>query len=496
VTTASSIEPDHRPPIVAGQVIGGRYLVGTLIGQGGMGLVCAATHLGLESPVAIKVIRSDLRGDAEFVERFLNEARRAAALKGEHIAGVHDVGVLDTGEPYLVMERLEGVELEAYLRSVGPLEPKRAAELALQVCEGLEEAHAAGIVHRDLKPANLFLTRRSDGKEVLKILDFGISKAVADEAPSSLTSRPLGSPWYMSPEQMLDASSVDFRADIWSLGVVLFEFLTKTQPFDGKSITEVCAKVLTAPPPLPSTIRKDLDPDLEAIVIRCLQKERDDRYPDVRALALDLQTFLSRCSGERESVRQRPFPDYDSLAPSTDDDLLVAADRRSARARTIGMFGILATVVLAAGAFGGSLLKEAKGVSSSALQWRAALAAGPEVLPLDKGSEPLTPWVIIPAPRASAVAPASPEPVVAASEATPSAPMSVAPPTAAPVSVGPPPPATWNLENQTSSAPALSQAEIERRKVRYETWLREQGLERLDQTSEDTSTEPSSDSPY
>jgi hypothetical protein len=159
------------------------------------------------------------------------------------------------------------------------------------------------------------------------------------------------------------------------------------------------------------------------------------------------------------------------------------------------MFGIFATVVLAAGAFGGRLLKEAKGVSSSAVQWRAPLAAGPEAIPLDKGSEPLTPWVIIPAPRASAVAAASPEPVVAASEAA-STPMSVAPPVAAPVPVGPPPPATWNLENQTSSAPVLTQAEIERRKVRYETWLREQGLERLGESSEGTSAEPSSDSPY
>jgi hypothetical protein len=499
---------EPQSPITPGQVIGGRYLVGTLIGQGGMGVVCAATHLGLGTPVAIKLIRSDLKQDAEFIERFLNEARRAAALKGEHVAGVHDVGQLESGEPYLVMERLEGVELETYLRERGPLDPRHAVELVLQICEGLEEAHAAGIVHRDLKPGNLFLARRADGKEVLKILDFGISKAIADEAPSSLTNRSLGSPWYMSPEQMLDTSSVDFRADIWSLGVVLFELLTQTRPFDGTSVPEVCAKVLTAPVPLPRMIRPELDQELEAIVMRCLHKEREDRYPDVRALAADLLAYLDRRSLDRVSRARRadgsltPFAGEYGLEP----------ERPRRRARYLGVLGIGATVLLAGYAISMAIMSETGSRPPElTLPGDPALLPGPPAQPLAR-----EPAALAATPALSGAIPARPI-VEPAALATPPVAAAAPPVSAAPASAPPansaagttastPTPAAdaaakaraqWAATPRApSNEPELTEAEIERRKQRYENWLKEQGLHRLDQAAESTRQELLSDSPY
>jgi serine/threonine protein kinase len=458
---------NSQPAVTPGQIIGGRYLVGTLIGEGGMGLVCAATHLGLESPVAIKLIRPDLKHDAEFVERFLNEARRAAALRSEHVATVHDVGQLDTGEPYLVMERLEGVELETYLRATGPLEPRRAAELMLEACEGLAAAHAAGIVHRDLKPANLFLARRSDGKEVLKILDFGISKAVTDDAPSSSTSRSLGSPWYMSPEQMLDASSVDFRADIWSLGVVLFELLTTKPPFDGQSVAEVCVKVLTGRVPSPAELRPGLDRALEMIVLRCLQRDREQRYATVRELELDLQAFLANSANE-QAVNEQAVNDerasdrYGSLAPMS-DEFDVVPQRRRRRSRALGIFGVTATVLLAAGTVGIAALETTKlDLKTSLALPLSNLEPGPEALPLDKGNEPVT---------AAVVGPVVGEPAPAA------APVSTASVTATSAPAAPAAPVTTHAIFHPP--PTLTPREIEHRKARYEAWLHQQGLQRL-----------------
>jgi serine/threonine protein kinase len=458
---------NSQPAVTPGQIIGGRYLVGTLIGEGGMGLVCAATHLGLESPVAIKLIRPDLKHDAEFVARFLNEARRAAALRSEHVATVHDVGQLDTGEPYLVMERLEGVELETYLRATGPLEPRRAAELMLEACEGLAAAHAAGIVHRDLKPANLFLARRSDGKEVLKILDFGISKAVTDDAPSSSTSRSLGSPWYMSPEQMLDASSVDFRADIWSLGVVLFELLTTKPPFDGQSVAEVCVKVLTGRVPSPAELRPGLDRALEMIVLRCLQRDREQRYATVRELELDLQAFLANSANE-QAVNEQAVNDerasdrYGSLAPMS-DEFDVVPQRRRRRSRALGIFGVTATVLLAAGTVGIAALETTKlDLKTSLALPLSSLEPGPEALPLDKGNEPVT---------AAVVGPVVGEPAPAA------APVSTASVTATSAPAAPAAPVTTHAIFHPP--PTLTPREIEHRKARYEAWLHQQGLQRL-----------------
>ena len=313
--------PAAAPALEAGQIVGERYLVGEVLGGGGMGVVCAGTHVLLGTPVAIKVIHSELKGDSEVVQRFINEARAAAALKGEHIARVFDVGALESGEPYLVMEQLEGMSLDLYLTGRGPLTCAEAVDIVLQVCEGLAEAHAAGLVHRDIKPANLFLARRPDEQLAVKILDFGIAKRI-DHASPALTDpgKSVGSPWYMSPEQMLTPSSVDAHADVWSLGVLLFELLTGHLPFDGENVPRVCANVLAAPAPRPSQYRGDIGPELDAIVLRCLEKEPARRFASVGELAQALQAFASEPEQVLRAERQpasepRPPQSYDSLGP-------------------------------------------------------------------------------------------------------------------------------------------------------------------------------------
>jgi serine/threonine-protein kinase len=286
-----------------------------------MGVVWAGTHVLLGTPVAIKVIHSELKGDSEVVQRFINEARAAAALKGEHIARVFDVGMLESGEPYLVMEQLEGMSLDLYLAGRGPLTLTEAADIVLQVCEGLAEAHAAGLVHRDIKPANLFLARRPDEQLSVKILDFGIAKRLDATSPA-LTDpgKGLGSPWYMSPEQMLTPARVDARADVWSLGVLLFELVTARLPFEGDSVPNVCAHVLAASPLRPSDHRGDIGLELDAIVLRCLEKEPAQRFDSVSELGralLPLSSTAHRAAAPEPLpyFEARQAPSYDSLTP-------------------------------------------------------------------------------------------------------------------------------------------------------------------------------------
>jgi len=348
-TTASAL------PIAPGQIIAERYLVGELLGEGGMGVVCAGTHVLLGTPVAIKLIHSDLKDSPEAVRRFMNEARAAAALKGEHIARVFDVGQLSSGEPYLVMEQLEGTSLDHYLVERGQLGQTEAVDIVLQACEGLAEAHAAGLVHRDIKPANLFLARLPNGQFSLKILDFGIAKQRMDGNTPALTNpgKSLGSPWYMSPEQMMTPASVDQRADVWSLGVLLFELLTTKRPFDGETVPQVCATVLTAPAPRLSDSRDDLAAELDPIVLRCLEKEPNRRFESVAELAHALGPFASAPSHGSGMVlpesevapvqhRERHTPSYGSLTPLTTGSAWPAPKRSWPRWAALAALPVLA----------------------------------------------------------------------------------------------------------------------------------------------------------
>jgi serine/threonine protein kinase len=284
-------------PLRAGQIVAEKYRIVELVGTGGMGVVFAAVHLDLDRRVALKVMRTDAYGDEEAVTRFMREARTAARLEGPHVAKVLDVGRLESGAPYLVMELLKGQNLQSLVAESGPLPVEEAADYLLEACEALAEAHGAGVVHRDLKPANLFLTRDAYGESSIKVLDFGISKCLnpgitAD--PGLTDSRTMmGSPAYMSPEQMRSSRNVDHRTDIWGLGTALFELVTGRVAWSGDSLSEVCVQVASDPAPSIRQLVPSAPGELDAIVARCLEKRPERRYQHVADLAVAVSPFAS-----------------------------------------------------------------------------------------------------------------------------------------------------------------------------------------------------------
>jgi serine/threonine protein kinase len=280
-------------PPAPGELVGGKYRVERLLGQGGMGTVLAARHEQLGHRVAIKL---PARGSAAAIARFLREARAAAAIESEHVARVFDAGERAPGEPYLVMERLDGDDLAAILRERGPAAPEQAVTWILQAGVGLAAAHARGIVHRDLKPANLFLARRADGTSAVKILDFGISKlrsegGAGEDETLTQTGQIVGSPRYMAPEQIDGAPGVDERADLWALGVILHELLCGAPPFEGRSFGELRRRITSQPPRSVRLDRPEISADLEAVILRCLDREPARRFADVADLLAALAPF-------------------------------------------------------------------------------------------------------------------------------------------------------------------------------------------------------------
>jgi eukaryotic-like serine/threonine-protein kinase len=286
--------PTPTPPVEVGAVVAGKYRIDAVIGFGGMGIVCAATHLELATPIAIKFVRPELGADERAVARFLTEARAAAQLQSQFACRVMDCGRLPGGSPYIVMEYLVGQDLRSLVSARGPLGVEQAISFALQACEALAEAHVKHIVHRDVKPENLFVAEGPGGAQILKVLDFGISKQLSPLATQrSLTDsqESVGSPFHMSPEQMIDPANVDSRSDIWSLGVVLYEVLTGQMPFTGESGPQLCANVMTTEPLTPHAHRVELPDGLVQIILRCLDKDRERRFRDVGELSLALSEF-------------------------------------------------------------------------------------------------------------------------------------------------------------------------------------------------------------
>ncbi len=271
-----------------GDRVAERYVVERLLATGGMGAVYVAVHSDLGTEVAIKVLSTG-HDDLTLATRFLREARSAARLKSEHIARVFDFGVLPSGHPFMALELLAGVDVDGVLE-LGPIPVQSAVDYVLQACEGLAVAHAAGIVHRDIKPSNLFVTSRSDGSPLIKILDFGIAKDASD---SKKTTGGMGSPYYMSPEQVRAAATVDARTDVWALGVTLYEMLSCQRPFEGTIASQVCVAIVNDPPTPLDSVVSGLPPDLVAIIHRCLEKKVDDRPAGVGELAVLLAPFAS-----------------------------------------------------------------------------------------------------------------------------------------------------------------------------------------------------------
>ncbi len=287
-----------------GEVLAQKYRVESVVGRGGMGVVVAARHLQLGQAVAIKLLTlpqdEDRRDEA--IARFLNEAQAAARLQSDHVVRIYDVGQLDGGLPFMVMELLVGSDLGTLLEERGPLPEAEAVDYVLQACAGVADAHQMGIVHRDLKPSNLFVTRRSDGLPLLKVLDFGISKQLSDpgsgqHVPTFTNTRTLmGSPNYMSPEQVRDARRVDGRADIWALGIIVQELITNAPVFRGESFPGVCAAIVADPPTPVRSLRPDVSLALEAIIERCLQKDVSKRFQSVAELAAALSPLGVRAT--------------------------------------------------------------------------------------------------------------------------------------------------------------------------------------------------------
>jgi serine/threonine protein kinase len=303
----------HLP--AEGELLAGKYRVERVIGRGGMGVVFAAWHLELDQYVALKFLLTELAERGEAAARFRREARAAAKIKSEHVARVLDVGNFDGSVPYIVMEMLEGCDLAEELRSRGPLPVQETVDYLLQALEAVAEAHSLGIVHRDLKPENLFLSRRSDGSRSVKVLDFGISKLMVLGSPNerslTQTSSIMGSPLYMSPEQMRAPRDVDGRSDIWSLGAIFYELLSGRPPFIADTIPQLCAMLVEATPTPLRELRPDVPEELERVVSRCLEKPLALRWASIGELARALLPFASSASyAHAERLGRMSGPDY------------------------------------------------------------------------------------------------------------------------------------------------------------------------------------------
>lgn len=343
-----------------GTVLAGKYRVDGLLGSGGMGIVVSAIHMQLGQKVALKFLQRRAAQDRGMIERFLREAKAAVRLRSEHVARVLDVGTFESGAPFIVMEFLDGIDLSRFLRDRGQLPVSEAVDFVVQACEAIAEAHAAGIVHRDIKPANLFLTTKADGSPLVKVLDFGISKFDVPGGNATTADVAMGSPRYMSPEQMQSARDVDVRADVWALGIVLYELLAGRPPFDADSFVALCTMVATATPPPLSTWRSDVPPELEAAIVAALQKKSEHRTATVADFAESLRSVASAeaARGIDRVVRvskaplRTSVPPASPAAPNEATDGALSRTTSRSRGRTaigaigIGVFGVAVVVWL------------------------------------------------------------------------------------------------------------------------------------------------------
>ena len=335
-----------------------------------MGVVVAARHIALDERVAIKFLLPDVATNAEMVRRFLREAQAAAKIRSDHVARVIDVGTLDHGAPYMIMEYLTGCDLSDLVEKRGPLPISEAVDYVMQTCEALADAHALGIVHRDVKPANLFLTTKNDGSACIKVLDFGISKVRSPDSQSlTRTQGVMGSPLYMSPEQLTSARDVDHRADVYALGVVLYELLSGGQPYEAEDLPQLIVKILQEQPLGLRLRRPDVPPALEAVILRSIAKDRNARTTSVAELSASLAPFgphhaqasaeraarISLGSSQNRSAPPPPMPAGKStLTPvgSTSPPATTQAPGTKSRAPVVAaaMFGVLLLGGLAFGA--------------------------------------------------------------------------------------------------------------------------------------------------
>ncbi len=473
--------------VCEGDVLVGKYRIERILGEGGMGVVAQAHHLQLDERVAIKFLLPNALENQEVVARFAREARAAVKIKSEHVARVIAVGEMENGAPYMVMEFLEGQDLQARLETSGALPIENAVEHILQASEAIAEAHALGIVHRDLKPANVFIIRRRDGTESAKVLDFGISKTTGmagsgPDAAMTSTQSMMGSPLYMSPEQMMSARDVDTRTDIWALGVILYELVAARPPFVAESFPQLCIEIAQQPPPSLRSFRPDAPPELEAVILRCLEKNREQRFHSVADMVAALAPFApprARASVKRisrvlasagisspdlkQALESMPPP-----PPTGMDRSAMAVDQSHIRSgvtvghawgqQTVGapngttgalvLAGLAAVAVLGGAAVGAGLLLRAPDPEAALAPTSSAVEPGaPESEPVAPSTESLAAVEALPSDTPSASPPSSA--AAPAAEATPSP-----APRPAPVPVARPAPVTRPLPQPAPVIPA------------------------------------------
>ncbi len=269
-----------QPSFTVGSVVAGKYKVVRVLGQGGMGMVLEVQHVQLGGRSALKLLHGEHASDPEMVARFENEARLAANLRSEHVVRVTDMGRVATGEPFLVMDYLQGADLDQLLEAQGRFPITTAVSWILEACVGLAHLHAAGSVHRDIKPSNLFWSQEADGRQLIKVLDFGLAKAPsAGGQRLTATSASFGTPQFMAPEQIMSAKHVDARCDQHALALVLYELLTGEPAFPGETAGAITVAIATQPAPAPSMKRPEVPASLDAVIARALAKRPSDRYP-------------------------------------------------------------------------------------------------------------------------------------------------------------------------------------------------------------------------
>jgi serine/threonine-protein kinase len=282
--------------LVENSVVAGRFKLNRLIGRGGMGSVWQATHLGLDIPCAVKFIEGELSQVAEAQTRFEREAKAAAQLRSPHVVQILDHGVCE-GTPYIAMELLDGEDLGKRLQRSGRMHPRELTTIMIQVCRALSKAHGLGIVHRDLKPDNIFLVK-DDDREIAKVLDFGIAKhnTQAIEGSNTKTGAMLGTPYYMSPEQAQGVKTVDFRSDLWSLAVIVYQCVTGVLPFESEALGDLLVRIIVQPLPVPSQVCRDVPPGFDKWWEKAASRDPNGRYQSAKEFGESLQLVFGMSS--------------------------------------------------------------------------------------------------------------------------------------------------------------------------------------------------------
>ena len=425
----------NSSPVALGQVIANKYQVEGVLGEGGMGVVVSAWHLGLEQRVAIKLLLHHMRqADSSALERFQREARAAARIRSEHVCRVIDTGNLDDGTPFLVMEYLEGADLADELLRRGRFEVAEAVRYIREACLALHQAHEAGVIHRDLKPANLFLVQRPDGTRMIKVLDFGVSKSLSGTGSPNLTltktSALVGSPIYMSPEQLNSSRDVDGRTDLWALGTILYELVAGRTPFYGETIPQLVNAVLNTEPEPFSSLNISVPAGLELVIRRALSKPRDGRYATAMELYEALGPYSSDRPGSISGTTERAVLPTRSMslehaAPVT--PAVVSAPPPNAKKRRLPVAALVLLLIGAAGlaAFlsrrapgeGSEPGPSPTGLADAATTPKTAVPRVPE--PPARAEAVTAPAVVTEATAPGAPAAASPEPIVDAQPSEP-----------------------------------------------------------------------------